>query len=180
MSLGKAGRNSADTPDNDKVMTPAYLAKQCVDMLSPHFKPEDTFLEPCYGTGAFYNLMPANKDWCEIDKGRDFFEYKGKVDWIITNPPYSIYEEFLKQSMSVADNVVFLLPLSKIWSSLRRIKLIDDYGGVRHFHIFKNGARKFGFPFGFPMCLVWIKKDYKSPPVFTGELQQSHPKERGK
>ena len=170
MSNGKAGRNSL--PDNDKVMTPVALAKQCVDILSPHFQPEDSFLEPCRGTGSFYDLLPPNKDWCEIDNKKDFFQYNGKVDWIITNPPYSIYEDFLIHSLSLADNVALLVPLSKIWSSLRRIRLIDDYGGIRHMHIFKNGARTFGFPFGFPMCLVWIKKDYKAAPVFTGTLHQ--------
>jgi len=170
VSNGKAGRDTP--PENDKVMTPVGLAQQCIDIVSPHFQHGQKFLEPCRGTGVFYNLLPHNKDWCEIDEGRDFLEYNERVDWIITNPPFSVYEEFLAHSLELADNVVFLVPLSKIWSSLRRVKMIDDYGGIRHLHTFTNGARKFGFPFGFPMCLLWVKRDYKNAPVFSGALKQ--------
>ena len=170
MSNGKAGSNTR--PENDRIMPPPILAKFCVESLSFHFLDTDTFLEPCKGGGAFYDLLPENKQWCEIQEGKDFFDYNKKVSWIITNPPYSIYEPFLDHAMSLADNVVFLVPISKIWTSLRRIKKIEHYGGIRRFHVFENGARSFGFPFGFPMCLVWFKRGYKSPPEFTGLLNQ--------
>ncbi len=48
-------------------------------------------------------------DWCEIDKGRDFLNTQNNHwDWIVTNPPWSKFRAFLKQSMLVADNIVFL------------------------------------------------------------------------
>jgi hypothetical protein len=36
-----------------------------------------------------------------------------KVDWIITNPPWSQMRRFLQQAMSVADHVVFLISLAR-------------------------------------------------------------------
>lgn len=98
------------------------------------------------------------KDWCEIDKGRDFFDYKDKVDWIISNPPYSILDEVLEHSFEIADNIVYLVPLSKIFTSLGRIRKILNYGNIREIHILSSS--KCGFPFGFPACAIWLQKGY--------------------
>ena len=44
------------------------------------FKEDDITLEPCKAEGSFYDLIPYEKDWCEITEGRDIFTYdfKGK------------------------------------------------------------------------------------------------------
>lgn len=74
---------------NDKFMTPINLVEKIVY----HFQPKGNILEPCIGSGNFYNFLKGwiqkghTLDWCEIDKGKDFFDYEKKVDWIITNPP---------------------------------------------------------------------------------------------
>lgn len=47
-------------------------------------------------------------EWCEIEKGRDFFDYDERVDYIFTNPPWSRIREFLIHSMKVADEIYFL------------------------------------------------------------------------
>ena len=55
------------------------------------FKEDDNTLEPCNAEGSFYDLIPYEKDWCEITEGRDIFTYdfKGKTfSKVITNPPY--------------------------------------------------------------------------------------------
>ena len=74
---------------NDKIYTPIETAK---DIISK-FNLFGTVLDPFKGNGAFYDNLPetVEKDWCEIDLGRDFFDYNKKVDWIISNPPYSIF-----------------------------------------------------------------------------------------
>ena len=41
-----------NTPDKDIVMTPEYLAQDIIQ----HYKPEGLILDPCRGTGAFYDL----------------------------------------------------------------------------------------------------------------------------
>jgi hypothetical protein len=38
----------------------------------------------------------------------EFFDYDQRVDWIITNPPFSQLRAFLKHSYEIANNVVFL------------------------------------------------------------------------
>lgn len=88
---------------NDKVWTPDALAAQIV----AHFGPTGRILEPCKGDGAFTRAMPGC-DWCEIDEGRDFLQWTERVDWCVTNPPWSKFRAFLGHSMAVADNVVFL------------------------------------------------------------------------
>ena len=153
--------NSDSTPNiapNDVIMTPEKIAQE---MISLYDLPEGTsILEPCRGEGAFYNNFPENctKEWCEITQGRDFFQYEGKVDWIITNPPYSILEQFMLKSFEVADNVAFLVPLSKMVSSLRRIRAMLNYGNIVSIDII--GASACGFPFGFPACAIHLKRGY--------------------
>lgn len=170
MAKGKAGVNTPTA--NDKVMTPRPLAKQCVDIIRPYFEPGQLFLEPCRGDGAFYDILPDPKVWCEIDEGRDYLEMAGHPDWVVTNPPFSQYEEFLTKAFKEADNVAFLVPILKVWASLKRIKKVSEYGGIRHFHTFKGSGRKFGFNFGFPMCFIYFERGYKGPVKFTGVLEQ--------
>ena len=52
----------------------------------------DVCYEPFAGENAFYNAFPnfVSKDWSEITRGRDYKDYKGSYDWVITNPPFKI------------------------------------------------------------------------------------------
>jgi hypothetical protein len=72
----------------------------------------DLVLEPCAGRGAFVRAFKAsgikNVTTCEIKNGRDFFDCDQRVDWIITNPPFSQMREFLRHGYEIANNVVFL------------------------------------------------------------------------
>ena len=141
---------------NDKIFTPLNVAKQIIDLFDLKGKVLDAFM----GNGAFYKQYPDNveKDWCEIDKDRDFFEYNDKVDWIITNPSYSIFDEVLKHSFEIADNIVYLVPLSKMFSSMGRLRKILDFGNIKEIYILS--ASKCGFPFGFPCCAVHFEKGF--------------------
>ena len=148
------GKNG--TVDTDKVYTPENIAKLIINK----FNLSGKVLDPFKGQGAFYNNYPetVKKDWCEIDEGKDFFEYKEHVDWIISNPPYSIYDEVMDHSFEIADNIVYLVPLNKIVSSLGRVKKIKEFGGVPYIYII--GASRCGFPFGFPCCAIYVKRGY--------------------
>ena len=105
-----------NTPDKDIVMTPEYLAKEIIK----HFNPVGKILDPSRGTGAFYDNYPTlhdslcTKDWCELGEGRDFLLYQKKVDWIITNPPWSMMQQFLEHGMEVADNIVYLTTINHL------------------------------------------------------------------
>lgn len=107
---------------NDKVMTPIGLAEKLVT----HFNPQGKGLEPCCGNGNILQFL-NNADWCEIDKGRDFFQYNNKVDYIFTNPPWSQIRKFLQHSMEIANDIYFLFTINHLWTKAR-LKDISNAG----------------------------------------------------
>lgn len=140
---------------NDVVFTPDWLAKQICEM----FKISGDVLEPCKGEGAFLKYLPSNTEWCEIADGKNFYDYTKKVDWIVTNPPYSDYNRFLEHAFSLADNIVLLVPVAKMFKSMGTLSAIFDYGGFVSIHTLP--ASKAGFPFGFPCAVYYLKRGYK-------------------
>jgi len=70
--------------------TPELLAKDLIGFVP--LVDDDKVLEPFKGEGAFYNNFPNNviKEWCEIKEGRDYINYNGDIDWVITNPPFKL------------------------------------------------------------------------------------------
>lgn len=139
---------------DDLVMTPPEFAKEIID----YFKPSGRILEPCRGDGGFYNNFPGTKLWCEITEGRDFFDFKDKVDWIITNPPYSKMRKFLEHSMDVSDNVCFLITINHIWTKARLRAMRERSFGIKEILMVQEPDN---FPrFGFQVGVVHLKKDY--------------------
>jgi len=100
---------------NDVVYTPPRLARLFVQ----HFNPQGKGLDPSRGGGAFYNEFQGEKDWCEIAEGRYFFDYKEKVDYIMTNPPWSLMRKFLIHSYEIADHIYFLVTLGHCFTRAR-------------------------------------------------------------
>ena len=141
---------------NDLIMTNPDTAKWIVD----YFNPQGLALDPCKGNGAFYDAFNCNKDWCEITMGKDFFDYTNKVNWIITNPPFSIFDDFLLKSFDIADNIVFFCPLTKVFKGKRLDIKICEYGGIKEI-IHMGGGNQHGFPFGFSTGCIHYQKNYK-------------------
>ena len=144
----------------DKVYTTAKVAKYIIDSFYPL---SGKVLDPFRGKGAFYDNFPSfvEKDWCELDEGKDFFSYNERVDWIISNPPYSIFNEVLEHSFELCDDIVYLIPINKLTSSFTRIKKLKDWGGIPK--IILMSPKEIGFPFGFAVGAVYFKKGYKGP-----------------
>lgn len=143
---------------NDVVYTPKAWAKDIVEF----FKPEGVCLDPCRGGSAFYDELPEPKLWCEIEDGVDFFQHKQKVDWIISNPPYSAFSKWLDHSLPLAEHIVYLIPVNKLLSSLGKLQKVEAFGGIKHIRYYGTG-RDAGFPFGFPVGAVYMQRDYKGP-----------------
>jgi len=139
---------------NDVVFTPDWLARQICQM----FPIEGKVLEPCKGEGAFLKYLPPDTDWCEIADGKNFYDYETKVDWLVTNPPYSDYNRFLEHSFKLADNIVLLVPVAKMFKSMGTLTTILKYGGFVSIHALP--ASKAGFPFGFPCAVYYLKRGY--------------------
>lgn len=155
------GKNKEGYNPNDDIMTPRHIAKRIIDELPIDMF--DALLDPFKGDGAFYDQFPITMHsyWCEIKEGRDFFDFKTPVEWIISNPPYSKFTDVMQHSYKIAKNIVYLIPLNKIVSSWGRVLDLEKFGGIKKIWIFPAG--KANFPFGFPACAVWIQKDYKGP-----------------
>jgi hypothetical protein len=113
---------------NDRIMTPPSLATAIVE----HFNPDGySVLEPCQGDGAFTKALDQHGIKlvfaCEIDHGSDFLTWEAPVDWIVTNPPWSKFLAFLKHSMAVAHDVVFLA-YANAWFVKSRINAMQAAG----------------------------------------------------
>jgi hypothetical protein len=80
--------------DRDRIMTPESLAIKLIGRIP--YEKDDSWCDPCLGTGVFYNNFPTeNKEWFEIDRGKDFLNADDKWDWVVTNIPFSQPNDFI-------------------------------------------------------------------------------------
>lgn len=140
--------------ESDIVLTPLDVAKDVIEWFRPYGK----VLDPCKGDGAFLQFMPG-AEWCEIREGRDFFAWTEPVDWIVSNPPYSIFSKFMRHSMTVARNIVYVIPVNKVYNSDRTMREIWDWGGVPEIHVIGPGSA-LKFPIGFCIGAVHFQRGY--------------------
>ena len=129
-----------------------------------HFAPTGRILEPFKGEGAFFNHLPKGTQWCELNEGRDFFQFTSQVDWIVSNPPFENLTQVMEHSFAVATNTVYLLPLSKVYSSAPRLRLVRDIAGIKEELHFGTG-RDIGFDIGFPFAAMHFQRGYRGPTV---------------
>lgn len=137
-----------------------YTEEQVAFDIIQHFNPSGVCLEPFRGAGAFTKWLPPDTAWCEIQEGRNFFDFDTPVDWIVTNPPFSNLTQVMEHAFKLADNCVFLIPISKYWSSAPRLAAVKNYGGVAEIHHMGTG-RSIGFDIGFPFAAMHFKRGYQ-------------------
>jgi len=109
---------------NDIVYTPQKI----VDIMIEDININDSILDPCYGEGIFYNSFKnKNKDYCEITKNKDFFDFNEKIDLIYGNPPYSILTKWLEHSFKICNKkikyIIGMYSLTPV-----RLTLAEKYG----------------------------------------------------
>ncbi len=144
----------------DVVFTPDWVAAAMIK----HFKPTGLMLDPCKGNGAFFNKM-NNADYCELQEGKDFFDYEKQVDWIISNPPYSVYADWIRHSFEIAENIVYLIPINKAFNSSLMLQQTYEYGGIAEIvHVAPGSQLK--FPIGFAIGAVHYKRGYTGGIVY--------------
>lgn len=148
-------QNYTLTP-KDAVYTPDWCASDMVDW----FKPHGRVLEPCRGDGAIFRYLPPGSEWCEILEGRDFFAWYEPMDWIISNPPYSVFREWLEHSFQVAADIVYLIPLKNFFSAYGFMDMCRRYGWVRHIRVYGTGAL-LDFPMGNAVGAVHFGRGYR-------------------
>lgn len=105
----------------------------------------DKVLEPFRGEGNFYRNIPdfVEKDWCEIEEGRDYKDYDKPFDWVITNCPFKLQEgkkkensfwKLLKYYTERANKGIAFLGNDFCFSCLtaKRLKELNDNGWYIH------------------------------------------------
>lgn len=148
---------------SDVVYTPDWVARDMVEF----FKPSGRILEPCKGDGVFLKYLPPHTEWCEIQDGRDFFKWAEPVDWIFGNPPYGkIFNDWLKHSYQIAKDVVYLVPLNKLWNSTIRVRFCLTAGNIKHLRLYGDGA-SLGWDYGFPVGALHFQRNYRGPMYTT-------------
>tara|TARA_R110001632_G_scaffold20699_1_gene61586 strand:+ start:636 stop:1286 length:651 start_codon:yes stop_codon:yes gene_type:complete len=92
---------------NDEWLTPPELVKKQIASV-PKGRPDDVWFDPFKNTGVYYDNYPESveKDYTEILEGRDFFDYKGKVDIMVSNPPYSLWAQIYEKTIELSPRVV--------------------------------------------------------------------------
>lgn len=163
-----------DYVSNDDIQTPPALARRIVR----HFHPHGRVLEPGKGDGNFLRALrsvvpprpsrAARRRWsarCEIKEGHDFFAWDEKVDWIVTNPPWSQMRAFLQHAMAVSDHVVFLLTINHLWTRARLRDIRAAGYGIREIVTVDTPA--IFPPMGFQLGAVHLQRDWKGKVTLT-------------
>jgi hypothetical protein len=115
--LSAAGRGTARVP-GDFYPTPGW----CVGALLAELHTDMAGLvwgEPCRGDGAIYDRLPEPRVWAEVQRGVDYLTAPLCADVVITNPPYSLAEQFLAKSLEEAMSVFYLLRLGFMGGQVR-------------------------------------------------------------
>jgi hypothetical protein len=78
----------------DKILTPEKVVIKLIKKIPS--KDKDSWCDCCYGKGVFYKNFPTkNKEFYEIDLGKDFLISNKKYDWIVSNIPFSKPDQFI-------------------------------------------------------------------------------------
>ena len=116
------------TPSNVTEALMLFLAKQGLGVMK--------IWEPACGSGAMSKVMEAHghnvfsSDIQYLSFGHETVDYlaaapKVNMDAIITNPPFSLAEDFIRKSVSEA-RVVAMLLKSQYWHASSRRRLFED------------------------------------------------------
>lgn len=119
---------------NDVFITPISLVNQHIDLVKDIIKtePDKVIYEPFFGTGNYYNLLkerfPNNPiEYTEISLDLDFFDFNKKVNYIISNPPYSIIDKVFEKSCSLHPEIIsYLIGFMNL--TTRRIEYMNKKG----------------------------------------------------
>jgi len=124
--VSATGRSLTKRHEYDAYSTPTWCAEAiCRDLVFPH---KSWILEPCSGENAIVNVVERFTGEqmlaLDIQRGEDFLEQDmsvyGRFDMVITNPPFSLAQEFIEKSLTLANCVVMLLRLNFLASKSRK------------------------------------------------------------
>lgn len=120
--------------ESDYYPTPQIVVDDLLKYVT--FRENDSFLEPCRGEARrIYNSIldvpESRKSFAELSEGIDYLATPfDKHDVIITNPPFSISEEFLRKAMREIKDDGTLIFLQRVnWlGSKKRVPMWTELG----------------------------------------------------
>ena len=165
---------------------------QATEMLLDEVKFSGNFLEPCVGGGHIVDVIKKYyPDECVygvdlVDRGypntlvADFLKYDflgQKFDNVVTNPPYSLAQEFLEKSMEVVNDggkIAMFLKIQFLEGAKRR-EMFKKYP-PKYIYVFvkrqapwNNGSPvdEKGKPWSSTMCFAWFvwEKGFTGEPI---------------
>jgi len=109
--------------------TPDHICEKMINYLN--LDSEKSYCEPFSGNHNIFKLLPKNKEYYEIQEGKDFFQCDKKYDIIITNPPYKDFHtnrknmliDCLNKCFEVANEKCVFLVNHNMLNSLTPIRL---------------------------------------------------------
>lgn len=134
-----ANRSASDRNKTDYYRTPPDVTLALLNFLENqgHMDTSYTIWEPACGTGEMAEVM-KEKGYSVFCTDRyptgygnpiamDFLvSYLPEFDWIITNPPFSMAEEFIRHAREMGNYCAFLLK-SQFWHAQRRLALFREH-----------------------------------------------------
>jgi hypothetical protein len=103
---------------SDNFQTP----KEAFEYLRPFLNPKWRIWECAWGEGQLFNhIKEAGFDVIGSDKEHDFLTAQPKeCDCIITNPPYSLKDEFIARCYQIGKPFALLMPLTALEGKKRQ------------------------------------------------------------
>lgn len=136
---GNTGRVENKRKKSDFYETPYSITRHLLNVES--FDSNSTVCEPACGDGAITKVLESKWDKKNIisyDIEKNFLSETEQYDYIITNPPFSIANEFIEKAKLVArKKFAFLLPLSYLHGKKRYDTIYTDLSyGLSEVYVF--------------------------------------------
>lgn len=134
-----SGNNQGQRKKSDFYETPYSISRHLLNRET--FNTNLTVCEPACGDGAIVEVL--KEKWSEnkitsYDINKNFLNDSQQYDYIITNPPFSIAQDFIKQAKKLAKiKFAFLLPLSYLHGKKRHDEIyMDKSYGLEKVYVF--------------------------------------------
>lgn len=178
------GGDPSARKESDLYPTPPDVTDALIDLIAPVLPGKAVIWEPACGEGDMVNAIEKRGYiviGTDILEGRDFLTGEAPVcfDWIITNPPFSSSEAFIRRAIQYKKPFALLLK-SQYWHANRRLSLFRECAPDivapltwRPDFLFKEDGRH-GKPLMDVMWCVWLPLIYKVGATRFIPLERSH------
>lgn len=175
--------------DNDFYATPLYATEAILNEVEL----KGSILEPCAGQGHISTVLMKYYPHSEVVStdlvqreerfdvsiigGIDFLthDFNRKFDNIITNPPFSLAQEFIEKALDLSNDKVIMFAKIQLLEGSKRRTMFDNtplkyvYVFTKRVNPLRNGEEfdEKGKPWSNTMCFAWFiwEHGYKGEPI---------------